>query len=55
MRKIVTKNNMLLLPIFLILSIIFSVDQAFALDMDEMDKMNMSAYELLWMVSIGAQ
>ena len=46
MRKIVTKNNMLLLPIFLILAIIFSVDQAFALDMDEMDKMNMSAYEL---------
>ena len=46
MRKIVTKNNMLLLPIFLILAIIFSVDQAFALDMDKMDKMNMSAYEL---------
>jgi hypothetical protein len=41
-----TKNNMLLLPIFLLLSIIFSVDQAFALDMDEMDKMNMSAHEL---------
>jgi len=42
----VTKNNMLLLPIFLILAIIFSVDQAFALDMDKMDKMNMSAHEL---------
>jgi len=41
-----TKNNMLLLPIFLLLAIIFSVDQAFALDMDEMNKMNMSAYEL---------
>ena len=46
MRQIMTKNNMLLLPIFLLLSIIFSVDQAFALDMDEMDKMNMSAHEL---------
>ena len=46
MRKIATKNNMLLLPIFLILAIIFSVDQACALDMDEMNKMNMSAYEL---------
>ena len=46
MRKIATKNNMLLLPIFLILAIIFSVDQAFALDMDKMDKMNMSAHEL---------
>jgi len=37
---------MLLLPIFLLLAIIFSVDQAFALDMDEMNQMNMSAYEL---------
>ncbi len=41
-----TKNNMLLLPIFLLLAIIFSVDQVFALDMDEMNKMNMNAYEL---------
>ena len=46
MRQIVTKNYMLLLPIFLLLAIIFSVDQAFALDMDEMNQMNMSAYEL---------
>ncbi len=41
-----TKNNILLLPIFLLLAIMFSVDQAFALDMDKMDKMNTSAYEL---------
>jgi len=46
MRQIVTKNNMPLLPIFLLLAIIFSIDQVFALDMDEMNKMNMSAYEL---------
>jgi len=45
MRQIVTKNNTILLPIFLLLVIIFSVDQAFSLDMDEMNKMNMNAYE----------
>ena len=43
MRQVVTKSNTILLPIFLLLVIIFSVDQAFALDMDEMNK---SAYEL---------
>ena len=43
MRQVVTKSNTILLPIFLLSVIIFSVDQAFALDMDEMNK---SAYEL---------
>ena len=46
MKQIVTKNNRILLPIFLLFVIIFSVDQAFSLDMDEMNKMNMTAYEL---------
>jgi len=45
MKQLLTKNNIILLPLFLFLAIIFSVDQAFALDMDEMNKMNMSAYE----------